>query len=410
VSPRAVPGHRRCPTAGAALSAQQSLPPACAGATLRAAARSIHLQSNRHAARSAARGTDDSRDRGAAEDSGYRATHGIDAPVSLAFLPDGTMLVTERPGGCSDSQRETGSVADRRRPGWFPVGLNGLMDVAVHPRFSETRFVYLTYSKQTEGSRSTAALARGRFDGHSLEDVQDLFVAQPNASGTTRIAFGKDGTLYMSIQGASGNRAQDPNDIAGKILRLNDDGSVPKDNPFVDRPGYRPEIFTLGHRSNVGIEVHPETGAMWTTTDNGGDGSTSHHRRNYGWPVVYGHLQAWVTEVRGVDGTAADFLDAFGAASGSCSTPATSSRRGRATSSVGGMRTGGSPHGARRTHRLQRRREMRRESLLTELKNVSEVRPDRTGSSMSAETKWSRTSARPGAAHQLRREPSATNG
>ena len=300
-------------------------------------------------------------------------------PWGLAFLPDGTMLVTERPGrlrvirnGKLDASPVSGV------PQVSAIGLNGLMDVAVHPRFSETRLVYLTYSKPMDGNRSTAALARGRFDGHSLQDVKELFAAQPNASGTTRIAFGKDGSLYMTIQGASGNRAQDPNDIAGKILRLNDDGSVPKDNPFVDRPGYRPEIFTLGHRSNVGIEVHPQTGAMWTTENgpNGGDEiNILIAGRNYGWPVVsYGRTYPgpWVTEVpwRASMEQPLIFWVPSIAASGITFYTGDRFPAWKGNVFVGGMRTGEID----RTGRVERivfnekGDEMRRESLLTELK------------------------------------------
>ena len=264
-------------------------------------------------------------------------------PWGLAFLPDGSMLVTERQGrlrilrnGKLDPTPISGVPEVRA------VSFDGLMDVAVHPRFAETQFVYLTYIKPMENNRGTAALARGRFDGRSLQDVKEIFVAQPNANGTSRIAFGKDGMIYMTIQGASGNRAQDPNDIAGKILRLKDDGTVPDDNPFVGRAGYRPEVFTLGHRSNVGIEVNPETGAIWTTENgpNGGDEiNILIAGRNYGWPVVsYGrnYPGPWVSRsaVARVDGTAADFLDAVDCGLGNrVLHRRSSSRRGRATSS-----------------------------------------------------------------------------
>jgi aldose sugar dehydrogenase len=300
-------------------------------------------------------------------------------PWGLAFLPDGSMLVTERPGrlrvirnGKLDASPVSGV------PQVSALGLNGLMDVAVHPRFSETRLVYLTYSKPMDGNRSTAALARGRFDGHSLQEVQEIFVAQPNASGTTRIAFGKNGTLYMTIQGASGNRAQDPNDIAGKILRLNDDGSVPKDNPFVDRPGYRPEIFTLGHRSNVGIEVHPETGAIWTTENgpNGGDEiNILVAGRNYGWPVVsYGRTYPgpWVTEVQwraSMEQPLIFWVPSI-AASGIAFYTGDRFPAWKGNVFVGGMRTGEIDRTGR-VERIvfnERGDEMRRESLLTELK------------------------------------------
>ena len=300
-------------------------------------------------------------------------------PWGLAFLPDGSMLVTERPGRLRvirNGKLEPTPISGV--PQVHAVGLNGLMDVAVHPRFAETRLVYLTYSKPMGGNRSTAALARGRFDGHSLQDVQEIFVAQPNASGTTRIAFGTDGTLYMTIQGAGGNRAQDPNDIAGKILRLRDDGSVPPDNPFVDRQGYRPEIFTLGHRSNVGIAVHPQTGAIWTTENgpNGGDEiNILAAGRNYGWPIVsYGRTYPgpWVTEVpwRASMEPPLIFWMPSIAASGITFYTGDKFPAWKGHVFVGGMRTGEIPRSGlvERIVFNERGDEMRREALLTELK------------------------------------------
>jgi glucose/arabinose dehydrogenase len=230
-------------------------------------------------------------------------TRELEHPWGMAFLPDGAILVTERPGRLRILRN---GVLDPKPIAGVPpvnaVSLDGLLDVAVHPRFAETGFVYLTYSKEVN-ERSTATLARARFDGTALVDLKEIFVASPNAGGTSRIAFGRDESIYMSIQGAVGNRAQNPNDVAGKILRLKDDGSVPPDNPFVGRAGYRPEVFTLGHRSNVGIAMHPVTGAIWTTENgpNGGDEiNILVAGRNYGWPVVsYGRTYPgpWVTEV-----------------------------------------------------------------------------------------------------------------
>ena len=300
-------------------------------------------------------------------------------PWGLAFLPDGSMLVTERQGRLRvirNGKLDPTPIAGV--PEVRAVSFDGLMDVAVHPRFAETRWVYLTYTKPMEGNRGTAALARGRFDGHSLQDVQDIFVAQPNANGTTRIAFGKDGTLYMTIQGATGNRAQDPNDIAGKILRLKDDGTVPPDNPFVGRPGYRPEVFTLGHRSNVGIEVNPDTGAIWTTENgpNGGDEiNILIAGRNYGWPVVsYGrnYPGPWVSEVQwraSMEQPLIFWMPSI-AASGIVFYTGERFPAWKGNVFVGGMRTGE----VDRTGRIERivfnekGDEMRRESLLTELK------------------------------------------
>jgi glucose/arabinose dehydrogenase len=300
-------------------------------------------------------------------------------PWGLAFLPDGSMLVTERQGrlrvlrnGKLDPTPISGLPEVRA------VSFDGLMDVAVHPRFADNNLVYLTYIKPMENNRGTAVLARGRFDGHSLQDVKEIFVAQPNANGTSRIAFGKDGTLYMSIQGASGNRAQDPNDIAGKILRLKDDGTVPPDNPFVGRQGYRPEVFTLGHRSNVGIEVNPETGAIWTTENgpNGGDEiNILLAGRNYGWPVVsYGrnYPGPWVSEVQwraSMEQPLIFWMPSI-AASGIVFYTGDRFPAWKGNVFVGGMRTGE----VDRTGRIERivfnekGDEMRRESLLTELK------------------------------------------
>jgi glucose/arabinose dehydrogenase len=220
-------------------------------------------------------------------------------PWSLAFLPDGNVLVTERAGrlrilrnGTLDPQPIPGV------PDVYPKHAYwGLMDVALHPQFAQNKLLYLTYLKPLDGDRFTTALARGRFDGHSLADVRDIFVMTPPGGGGSRIAFGRDGMLYMTIVGAGGeNRAQDPNSVAGKVLRLRDDGGIPTDNPFVGRPGYRPEIYTLGHRSNIGIAVHPETGAVWVTEHGpmGGDEiNVLLPGRNYGWPLVsYGRTYA----------------------------------------------------------------------------------------------------------------------
>jgi glucose/arabinose dehydrogenase len=300
-------------------------------------------------------------------------------PWGLAFLPDGSMLVTERQGrlrilrnGKLDPTPISGVPAVRA------VSFDGLMDVAVHPRFADNKFVYLTYIKPMENNRGTAVLARAVFDGRSLQEVKEIFVAQPNANGTSRIVFGKDGMIYMGIQGASGNRAQDPNDIAGKILRLKDDGTVPPDNPFVGRAGYRPEVFTLGHRSNVGIEVNPDTGVVWTTENgpNGGDEiNVLTAGRNYGWPVVsYGrnYPGPWVAEVQwraSMEQPLIFWMPSI-AASGIVFYTGDKFPAWKGNVFVGGMRTGE----VDRTGRIERivfnekGDEMRRESLLTELK------------------------------------------
>ena len=214
---------------------------------------------------------------------------GLANPWSLAFLPDGSMLVTERPGrlrairnGVLDPQPVAGAPAVRAQ------GLCGLFDVALHPRFAENRFVYLTYDKPSGDKGATLALARGRWDGRALTDMRELLVAD-GASCVSRMVFGPDGMLYVSTFGAQGDAAQSPASLAGKVLRLRDDGTAPPDNPFAGKPGYRAEIYTMGHRSTQGLVVHPGTGRVWELEmgPNGGDEiNILRPGGNYGWPLV----------------------------------------------------------------------------------------------------------------------------
>ena len=232
-------------------------------------------------------------------------TKGLSRPWGLAFLPDGTMLVTERGGHL---RRVRDGVVDPRPimgvPMVHAVFQSGLMDVALHPEFIENRLVYLTYSKADERGQ-TIALARGRFEGHALRDVRDIFVAEPwkddaktsemgaeFPTGASRIAFLPDGTLLMTVGGAFlefRSRGQDPSDHAGKLLRLRDDGSVPDDNPFVGRAGYRPEIYSLGHRNQLGLAVDHASGVIWENEQGPQGGDEVNHilpGRNYGWPTI----------------------------------------------------------------------------------------------------------------------------
>jgi aldose sugar dehydrogenase len=225
-------------------------------------------------------------------------TKGLVQPWSMAFLPDGGILITERPGrlrivrnGVLDPNPIAGV------PKVHAQGLGGLMDLALHPRFSENKLIYFTYHKPSGDNSGIITLARGRWDGTALADVSDLFSSAVQGAFASRIVFGKDGMVYMTIgigdpPGAA--RAQDPNDLSGKVLRLRDDGTVPPDNPFVGRAGYRPEIYTLGHRNALGLAVQPDTGAIWECEDgpNGGDEiNILRPGKNYGWPVVsYGRF------------------------------------------------------------------------------------------------------------------------
>lgn len=219
---------------------------------------------------------------------------GFSHPWAIAFLPNGDMLITERGGrlrlvrdGVLNDQAISGLPEVRA------VGNGGLMDVAVHPDFERNRLIYFTYTKPVGNDMGAPALARGRLEGYALEGVEDLLVPdfyQGNSGLNGRVVFGRDGKVYMSTGGRSENDvmniAQDPMSLRGKILRLNDDGSVPADNPFVGREGYRPEIYSLGHRNQLGLIIHPETGEIWQNENgpNGGDEiNIILPGRDYGW-------------------------------------------------------------------------------------------------------------------------------
>lgn len=222
--------------------------------------------------------------------------NGLSHPWSLAFLPDGDILVTERDGrlrivrgGTLDPTPISG-VPPVSRAGNF----TGLLEVALHPQFAENRYVYLTY--RTVGE-SRVVLARGRFDGAALHNVEVLWESKGapfTTSSGSRILFAPDGTLFMPMGGApdgatNGMRAQDPSDPAGKILRFRDDGTPAPDNPFVGRAGHLPEIYSIGHRNPTGLALHPRSGQLWAAEygPQGGDEvNVIVPGRNYGWPVV----------------------------------------------------------------------------------------------------------------------------
>ena len=216
-------------------------------------------------------------------------TRGIKRPWSIAFLPTGEMLVTERGGqlrvvrnGKLDPTPVSGL------PTVHAQGLGGLGDVVLHPQFATNHFIYLSYDKAGAEGRPALAVARGVWDGHALTKVSEIF-ATGDTGSLSRLAFGRDGKLYASTAGGQGDGPQDPMSLAGKVLRLNDDGTVPKDNPFVGKSDHKPEIFTLGHRSPLGLAVHPGTGQLWENENgpNGGDEiNILKAGANYGWPLV----------------------------------------------------------------------------------------------------------------------------
>jgi aldose sugar dehydrogenase len=219
---------------------------------------------------------------------------GLDHPWGLAFLPDGRMLVTERPGRLRLVARD-GQVSPPLQgvPRVFAQGQGGLLDVALDPNFASNRLVYLSYAEPGEGGASTA-VARGRLGEGALQDVQVIFRQQPKVGGPnhfgSRLVFSRDGTLFVTL----GERfkfepAQDVSDHLGTIVRIDPDGSVPRDNPFVGREGARPEIWSYGHRNVQGAALHPETGALWAHEfgPRGGDElNIPEPGHNYGWPLV----------------------------------------------------------------------------------------------------------------------------
>jgi len=218
-------------------------------------------------------------------------TRGLVRPWSLVWLPGGEMLVTERVGqlrivrnGVLDPQPVAGTPEVRVQ------GLSGLFDVVLDPQFATNRVVYLSYNKPIGERQNGLGVARGVLNGNALTDVRDIFVT-PDTSSVSRMVFGRDGKLYVTTFGnaGDGSNAQNPMSHAGKVLRLNDDGTAPRDNPFFGREGYKPEIYTLGHRSTLALIVHPITGELWESENgpNGGDEiNILKPGANYGWPLV----------------------------------------------------------------------------------------------------------------------------
>jgi aldose sugar dehydrogenase len=308
-------------------------------------------------------------------------TRALEYPWSLAFLPDGAMLVTERAGrlrtirnGTLDPEPISGAPASYwGAESGAPGAVHGYMDIALHPKFSENHWVYLTYTKPLDEKSRTVAIARGRLEGHALADVKDIFVM--DQAGTSRIAFGSDGMLYMTT---TGRDPQDPNTLGGKVLRLRDDGSIPDDNPFVGKPGHRPEVYTLGHRSALGLAMHPGTGEMWENENgpNGGDEiNILKPGRNYGWPIVsYGRTYQgpWQSTPPGHAGFEAPVVIWIPAIAVSGMTFYTGDKfpKWKGDVFVGSLRTGEIP-GTGHIERIlfnEKMEELRRESMLTELR------------------------------------------
>ena len=316
----------------------------------------------------------------------------LEQPWSVAFLPDGAMLITERAGRLRIVRK--GRLDPKPVAGAPPVqtggprGLQGLMDVVLHPQFAQNHWVYLTYHKPTGDDAGAATVMRATWNGSALVDGRDIFESGAIDTEASRLAFDRRGMMYVSISAPGSpqvRRAQDPNDYAGKIVRLRDDGTIPVDNPFVKRAGYKPGIYTLGHRNGHGLAANPETGEMWQTEQgpSGGDEvNVLRPGRNYGWPIVSFGRDYWGPKISsrpvrtGMEDPSVVWLPSIGLTG---MTFYTGSRfpHWRRNLFVGGLREGGVP----RTGQIQRIvfndswQELRREPMLMELgQRIRDVR------------------------------------
>jgi glucose/arabinose dehydrogenase len=219
---------------------------------------------------------------------------GLAHPWGMAFLPDGRMLVTERPGRLRIVTKD-GDISKpvSGLPKIAAVGQGGMLDVVLHPDFRTNKLIYFSFAEPGVGGQGTAA-ARGRLEGNALKDVEVIFRQKPKLSGGrhfgSRLVFAPDGTLYISM-GDRGRmqRAQNRRNHQGTIVRVNDDGSIPNDNPFVNTADALPEIFTWGNRNVQGMALNPRTGVVWAQEHGpqGGDEvNILKSGANYGWPVI----------------------------------------------------------------------------------------------------------------------------
>ncbi len=220
---------------------------------------------------------------------------GLEHPWGIAFLPDGRALVTERPGRLRIVATD-GKVGEPLAgvPVVHAVNQGGLLDVALDPDFGANRLVYLSFAEPREGASGTA-VARGRLTEGGLADVEVIFRQQPTVKGGhhfgSRLVFARDGRLFVTLgdRFSERARAQTLDSHLGKVVRIERDGKVPADNPFVNRAGALPEIWSYGHRNVQGAALHPKTGELWTH-EHGPRGGDELNRtlagRNYGWPTV----------------------------------------------------------------------------------------------------------------------------
>lgn len=222
---------------------------------------------------------------------------GLENPWGMSFLPDGAVLVTERPGRLRLAADGRLGPAIEGVPAVYDGGQGGLLDVALDPNFAENRLIYLSFSEAGDGGAGTAILRarlnREGLDGH-LDEQQVIFRQNIKSGGGrhfgSRLTFAPDGTLFATIgERGDRDRAQDQRDHAGSVIRINSDGSVPSDNPFVGDSTALPELWSIGHRNPQGAAIHPETGKHWVVEHGarGGDElNLPEAGKNYGWPEI----------------------------------------------------------------------------------------------------------------------------
>jgi len=241
---------------------------------------------------------------------------GLERPWALAFLPDGAMLVTERPGRLrriDPNGRVSAPIAGV--PDVYVDGQAGLLDVVLSPTFAKDRLVYLAFAEPNlRGNKCGTAVARGRLEGDALLDVEVIYRQEPKLSSGThvgaRLVFDDAGFLFVA-QGENrvADASQDLSKLQGKLVRIRADGAVPEDNPFVGREGARPEIWSYGHRNMQGAAIHPQTRKLWTSEHGpmGGDElNIPEAGRNYGWPLVTHGKDYSGSDVPGSVGKTAD--------------------------------------------------------------------------------------------------------
>ncbi|MFL6248783.1 MAG: PQQ-dependent sugar dehydrogenase [Thermoanaerobaculia bacterium] len=220
---------------------------------------------------------------------------GLEHPWGIEFLPDGRMLVTERPGRLRIVSRDGKLSAPLAGvPRVYAAGQGGLLDVALDPAFAKNQIIYLSFAEPEDGLAGTA-VARAKFSDRGLTDVRVIYRQQPKKRGGahfgSRIVFRRDGTMFVT-QGerfSYRDEAQNLASLLGKVVRINPDGSIPRDNPFIGRSNVRPEIWSYGHRNVQAAALHPDTGDLWTIEHGARGGDELNHPqagRNYGWPVI----------------------------------------------------------------------------------------------------------------------------